>query len=292
MTDYNKETDNKETELQFYSTNNPGVGEIVLVKFTRKDEAFFDAVLLEYPYRGIMNYQDATKKRKVKSWNDHVPIGKQMVALVDEIDINKKIVKLSLAYLDNYVDNLSKNELIDNNYIQQKLIIQFNENKIMESFIKSLCIINNLDIKDIWEKLIHYIDIQRRENNPNDSLWKFFTDNFENIDKWVKSTNLSITVSENIKHLYYKKIENNKRITSKISIISVGGINPLKELLNNSLQNINFNYTFKYDTTPNYILESYSNDSTKEEHDDIINNMINLAKTYEEPNQIFIKIIH
>jgi translation initiation factor 2 alpha subunit (eIF-2alpha) len=237
-----------------------------------------------------MNYQDATKKRKVKSWNDYVPIGKQMVALVDEIDINKKIVKLSLAYLDNYVDNLSKNELIDNNYIQQKLIIQFNENKIMESFIKSLCIINNLDIKDIWEKLIHYIDIQRRENNSNDSLWKFFTDNFENIDRWVKSTNLSITVSENIKQLYYKKIENNKKITSKISIISVGGINPLKELLNNSLKNVN--YTFKYDTTPNYILESYSNDSTKEEHDEIINNMINLAKTYEEPNQIFIKIIH
>jgi translation initiation factor 2 alpha subunit (eIF-2alpha) len=278
-------------DIQFYSTNNPGVGEIVLVKFTKKDEAFFDAVLLEYPYRGIMNYQDATKKRKVKSWNDHVPIGKQMVALVDEIDVEKKIVKLSLAYLDNYVDTPQKTVLINTNYIQQQLIIQFNENKIMESFIKSLCIINNMDIKYIWEKLVHYIDIQRRENNPNDSLWKFFTDNFDNIDEWVKSTNLSITVSDNIKQLYYKKLENNKKITTKISIISVGGINPLKELISKTLKDIEFNYTFKYDTTPTYILESYSCDSSEEDHECIVNNMSALANEYKSPNQIFIKTI-
>ena len=284
-------------DIQFYSTNNPGVGEIVLVKFTKKDEAFFDAILLEYPYRGIMNYQDATKKRKVKSWNDHVFIGKDMVALVDEIDIDKKIVKLSLAYLDNYVDTPQKSELNNinnnnNNYIQQQLIIQFNENKIMESFIKSLCIINNMDIKYIWEKLVHYIDIQRRENSPNDSLWKFFTDNFNNIDDWVKSTNLSILVSDNIKQLYHKKLENNKKITTKISIISVGGINPLKELISNSFKNIEFNYTFKYDTTPTYILESYSNDSTNEDHENIINNMTILANEYKTPSQIFIKTIN
>ena len=276
-------------DIQFYSTENPGVGEIVLVKFTKKDEAFFDAVLLEYPYRGIMNYQDATKKRKVKSWNDHVPIGKQMVALVDEIDIDKKIVKLSLAYLDNYVDTPEKKEIITHNYIQQQLIIQFNENKMMESFIKSLCIVNNMDIKYIWEKLVHYIDTQRRENNPNDSLWKFFTENFENIDEWVKSTNLSISVSDKIKELYNKKLESNKKITTKISIISVGGIEPLKQLINDAFLNIDFKYTFKYDTTPNYILESWSIDSTEEDHLNIVNVMKDLASNYKEPNQIFIK---
>jgi hypothetical protein len=274
--------------LQFYSTENPDVGEIVLVKFTKKDEAFFDAVLLEYPYRGIMNYQDATKKRKIKSWNDHVPLGRQMVALVDEIDVDKKIVKLSLAYLDNYVDmsdikNKEKTELLNTNYVQQQLIIQFNENKMMESFIKSLCIINNMDIKYIWEKLVHYIDIKRRENNSNESLWKFFTDNFENIDEWVKSTDLSITVSDKIKELYNKKIECNKKYSNKIGIISSGGITQLKNLFTQVSEKCDFNYSLRYDTTPYFILET----NCEEEYNIVVDLLKELSKNYNP--EIFIK---
>jgi translation initiation factor 2 alpha subunit (eIF-2alpha) len=273
--------------IQFYSTANPNVGEIVLVKFTQKMEAFFDAVLVEYPYRGIMNYQDATKKRKIKSWNDHVPLNKQMVALVDEIDEEKKIVKLSLAYLDNYVETNNKNELSNPNYIQQQLIIHFNENKMMENFVKSLCIIHNLDLKEIWTKLIYYIDSQRRDEGSTDSIWKFFIDNFESLDEWVKSTDLSIQISDNIKKLYQKKIDSTKKIITRFGIVSLGGIENTKILLNIVLQNINFKYILKYDSTPYYILESYSTDSSEDDHLNILNKLKKEASNFEP--KIFIK---
>jgi translation initiation factor 2 alpha subunit (eIF-2alpha) len=273
--------------IQFYSTANPNVGEIVLVQFTQKMEAFFDAVLVEYPYRGIMNYQDATKKRKVKSWNEHVPLNKNMVALVDEIDEEKKIVKLSLAYLDNYVESENRTELANPSFVQQQLIIHFNENKMMENFMKSLCIMHNLDLKDIWTRLIYYIDSQRREEGSNDSLWKFFTDNFESLDEWVKSTNLSIQISEDIKKLYQKRIESTKKIATRFGIVSLGGTQNTKILLKNVLENIEFKYILKYDSTPYYILESYSNDSSEEDHLNILNSLKLEAEKFDP--KVFIK---
>lgn len=275
--------------VQFYSTANPNVGEIVLVQFTKKMEAFFDAVLVEYPYRGIMNYQDATKKRKVKSWNDCVPLNKNMVALVDEIDEDAKIVKLSLAYLDNYIktDKSNRNELTNPTFIQQQLIIHFNENKMMENFIKSLCIMHNLDLKDIWAKLVHYIDSQRRDEGSNDSLWKFFTDNFDSLDEWVQSTNLSIEISEDIKKLYQRKLESTKKLSTRFGIVSLGGTQNTKQLLKNVLDNVQFKYILKYDSTPYYLLESYSNDSSIDDHLNIIK-MLEIEATKFEP-KIFIK---
>ena len=50
--------------LQYYFTNDPKINELVLVHFTEKCDAFFNVKLLEYPYMGIMNFQDATKKKK------------------------------------------------------------------------------------------------------------------------------------------------------------------------------------------------------------------------------------
>ena len=119
---------------QYYSNNNPTLGEIVLVKFTTRSDSFFDAKLLEYPYRGMMSYSDASKKRRVSSWNKIIPLNKPMVARIDEIDTTAQIVQISIAYLDDMVDdkNLSVTD------IQNKLMVQFTENKILESFIKSL----------------------------------------------------------------------------------------------------------------------------------------------------------
>jgi hypothetical protein len=44
---------------QYYSNNNPTLGEIVLVIFSARSDSFFDAKLMEYPYRGMMSYPDA-----------------------------------------------------------------------------------------------------------------------------------------------------------------------------------------------------------------------------------------
>jgi translation initiation factor 2 alpha subunit (eIF-2alpha) len=88
-------------DFQYYSKPNPSKDEMVLVRFTAIKEGFFDAELLEYPsYTGIMNFKDATKKRRVYSWNKIVPLNKNMVACAEVIDIKNKVVELSIAYFE------------------------------------------------------------------------------------------------------------------------------------------------------------------------------------------------
>jgi len=51
--------------LNFYSIEDPKLNELVIVQFIEKGESFFKANLLEYPYKGLINFQNATKKKKI-----------------------------------------------------------------------------------------------------------------------------------------------------------------------------------------------------------------------------------
>jgi translation initiation factor 2 alpha subunit (eIF-2alpha) len=113
--------------IQYYSTSNPNIDELVLVQFTEKCDAFFNLKLLEYPYEGIMNFQDATKRKKIYTWNKYVQLNKDMVAKIDYIDYNKKIVQVSLAYLEDMFD-----KKLNMMQIQNNLLMYFNENKNLE----------------------------------------------------------------------------------------------------------------------------------------------------------------
>ena len=274
--------------IQYYSKINPTVGELVVVQFTKRTDAFFDAKLLEYPYRGMMNYQDATKKRRVSSWNKIVPLNRNMVAKVDEVDETAKIVQLSIAYLgDVFTEELNPEQ------VQEKLLINFNENKVMESFIKSLCITHDYNYSDIWTGLVHYIDELRQdfnnENENNLSLWKYFCDNILDLDSWIQECNMDTNIGNNIKTLYEKRTEEGiRKIITRVGIISLGGINPTKKLLKDSLTKINYNYILKYDTTPYYIFESNTDDSTVEDHQKFINKLDFGIKNINP--KIFIKV--
>ena len=165
------------SKIQFYSESNPTENELVLVEFITKNNDFFDARLLEYEYRAIMSVQDATKKWKVSSWNKIVPLNKPMVATVEEVDERANVVRLSICYLyDGTTETPDK--------VQEKLMIHFNENKIFEGFIKSLCIVNDYNYDEVWTEFGHYIDRLRREYNDeegeNVSLWDYFFEHFEN----------------------------------------------------------------------------------------------------------------
>lgn len=254
---------------QYYSVDTPVVGELVLVNFTERNDSFFDAKLIEYPYRGMMGYQLVTKKRKVTSWNKLVPLNKNMVTRVEEVDDSAKIVQLSLVYLSDLFD-----EELTPDKIQEKLLVHFNENKVMESFIKSLCIINEYNYKDIWENLGHYIDNLRREyndeNDENVSLWKYFSDNFGDLDNWLVDCELE-DLSESIKHLYAKRTEEGvHKISSRIGIISIGGIVSTKELLRSVLTKLKYPYTFRYDTTPYYLFETSSENTNVNDHQQLV----------------------
>lgn len=269
------------TSNQFYSIINPIVGEIVLVQFIAKTDSFFDAILLEYPYRGMMSYQDATKKRKIYNWSKVVPLNKDMVARVDDIDEKSKIVQISIAHLDEeFKETLT---LIE---IQEKLMIPFNENKLLDHFIKSISVINQIDKNEIWKTLIYYIDSQRQiynEENEEMTLWKYFTTNFEMLDEWCEKVNIDSKLCESIKTMYSKRFDIKYKYASKIGIISPNGINNTKNILSKVLSLLHYKFTFNYDSTPYYLFESFSEDSNKTNHEEFINEL----KKYPE---IFIKV--
>jgi translation initiation factor 2 alpha subunit (eIF-2alpha) len=276
---------------QYYSNNNPTLGEIVLVIFSARTDSFFDAKLMEYPYRGMMSYSDASKKRRVSSWNKIIPLNKPMVARIDEIDTTAKIVQISIAYLDDMVDdkNLSVTD------IQNKLMVQFTENKILESFIKSLCIQTTCNFDIIWQTLVHHIDSKRRIfNNDQDdapiSLWVYFCNNIGDLSEWCVILNISDEIRKMIYELYTKRTDETiKKINSKIKIISPNGILHTQKLLNTCLKTINYKYTFKYMSTPDYILESSTEDSSIADHKKIID--ILKTESQKMTPKVFVQVL-
>jgi translation initiation factor 2 alpha subunit (eIF-2alpha) len=264
------------SDFQYYSTINPTVGELVLVEFTERLDSFFDAKLFEYPYRGMMNFSDASKKRKISSWNKIVPLNKQMVARVDEVDEKAKIVNLSTAYLDEYVPdkNLSPLE------IQEKLLLDFGENKLLESLITSLSTVTKSNYSEIWTGLVHIVDSERREyNEDNDdapmSLWKYFSENFEEkIDGWCEVSGLSSEIKDTLKGIFEKRKEKGpKKITSIIKIISQEGMESTKKLLNKCLSPLSYQFSFKYSTAPNFIFETTTADTSPDDHHELIKSL-------------------
>lgn len=260
--------------VNYYSVEHPESGDLVLAKFTSQIDAFF-GTLVEYSgYRCIMIYKDVVKKRKVASWTKFVPMDKVLVVQADDVDTNKKIVQVSMAYLaDNFKEELTTTQL------QEKLMEPFTENKMFESFIKSVCIVNHLDFKYIWTTLVHYIDELRRETSDNDndddettpSLWKYFTNNFDDIDEWIEACELDKSVGVAIKELYQKRTkEIPKKITSKIGIISLGGVNATKELISKVLAQLKYTHNLHYDTTPYYLFESSTEDSDTGSHNKFV----------------------
>ena len=272
------------SDYQYYSIINPTKGELVLVKFTQKQDSFFCAELSEYPaYNAIMNFSDASRKRKITSWNKIVPLNKCMVAYVDDIDVDKKTINLSIAHLDDHVEgkNLTPNE------IQNKLMEPFNKNKLLEGLIQSLCVIHNYDFKILWEKLIHYIDYERRDYNENVDdelcLYDYFATNCtDKINFWCTESGLELEIGNNLLMLYTKRTQKPPtKITSQIKIISQEGVEGTKKLLNECLSSLSYDFTFNYTTAPNWIFETSSIDTSPDDHHTLVKKLSEKIKELE-----------
>jgi translation initiation factor 2 alpha subunit (eIF-2alpha) len=257
--------------INYYSIEHPESGKRALAMFNRHSNAFFGNLLEYSGYSCIMNYQDIVKKKKVYSWAKFVPMNKILVVQIEDVDTVKKIVQVSMAYLaDNVKEELSRTQL------QEKLMKPFTENKIFESFINSVCIVNSYEFNNIWTTLVHHIDKLRRELDDDDdddmvSLYQYFVSNINDIDKWIKHCNLDESVGIAINTLYQKRIkEYPKKITSKIGIISLGGVNATKQLISNILPQLNCTYNIRYDTAPYYLFETSTKDSNIESHNKFI----------------------
>jgi translation initiation factor 2 alpha subunit (eIF-2alpha) len=271
-------TRNFNKDVQFYSDPEPKENQNVLVRFIKKNDAFFEAELVEYHYRGMMNYSDASKKKRNVNWNKVVPLNKNMIAKVESIDSDAKIVQLSIAYLEN--------EDTDN------IMVLFNENRILESFVGTICFLSK-DVtleyfNHMWTKFVHYIDNDRIKNKSDDSIWKYFNDNYEDImdDMTDILTEQELLL---IKTQYEKKnVEVIQKLVSKIGIISPSGVQVIKQFLTENLKNIKYKYTFKYEATPNFIFESTTEDSSLDDHKKFINMLEISSKTFKPP--VYIKV--
>jgi len=268
---------------EYMFTTMPKVGTTVLAVFTKQKDGYFEAKLVDYPYEGIMNFKDATKRRRISSWNQIVPLNKEMVASIEAID--KDTIQLSTAYFEDI-----KFKDMDEMQIQRELLVPFNENKMFRKFLISLCKIHNYEFLDIWRTFIDDVkmlyDEYMEDAEEEISMWKYFIGNF---DEFVENTNLDKTIVMNMKELYEKnnEIEINK-IVSRIGVISLGGITGTKQLFANVIKNIKYNYTLKYESAPYYIFETSSEDTSDDTHSNFVK-MLESESAKMKDSKVFIK---
>jgi hypothetical protein len=313
--------DNSQLKFQIYYNLDPIIGENVLVKFTERNASHIEAELIEYDYTGIMSYNDATKKKKVYTWNKIIPLNKLMVAKVEDIYENKT-AQISVAYNINTTDILKP----------------FNDNKVLYSTINKICYIYKIDFNDFWKNIVHKIDKKRKDEMNNESLLDAFINNINyvtelinekyenNIDnlplrnglsaKNSDSSNLHLSADINIK-INELLISKNIMYQTRFGLISNESINKTKQVLKNTIEkytiieenNDTLEYEIinktseetsseeiethtdqkipikiKYDSAPYYTLES----NNIEEHQKFI---INLEKECNE-NNVFFKLMY
>ena len=276
------------TNTQYYSVTEPSEGELVLVKFTEQGDGFFVGQLQEYNCRAMMNNSDVTKKRR-PNLNKLVPLDKMMVARVESVDVDARICQLSLAYLDEGVKDS------DSGNLQEKLLASFQENKQMESFMKSMSILHKYDYHEIWTKFVHPIDHHRREYNQEEnedddvSIWKYFNDNIDDLGKWVQESGLDETFGKRVLELHKKKtFKKDQPLLTRFGIISFGGVEATKQLLTRAFADIDYNFSCEYESTPYYMFRSTTNDSSKEDHQKIIT-FLQTEGQKQEP-KIFVEV--
>lgn len=246
-------------DIVFYGNDKPLEGELVMFKFTNRLEHSLQVELIDYDIKGTMTHNNATTKKKVKSWNQLAPLNKPIVGYVESVDT---MVDLSMAY----IDEKSKEylEFID---------VQYN-NKVLKTMVKKFTNKINKNFNTFWEECIHKIDLQR---NRNGILLQYLSDNLNLLDEYLNEDEklLFINLLNDIKET------KNLKFKSKIGLISLDGVTNIKETVTKVINN-HKNITLRLDATPNYFV--YSNN---EEENKLF---INELKNNLDSNRMFLKI--
>jgi translation initiation factor 2 alpha subunit (eIF-2alpha) len=254
-------------DIPIYKNKLPDINENVLVIFTEYKDTHIEAELVEYNLiKGMMIYEDATKKKKIYDWRKEVPLKKTTVAKVEEI-FSDNYIKLSLRYFD-------QNEL------KKELMKPFLDNKILITIIKKICRNNNLDFNTFWTNVIYKINDEKKNDDLNTSILDYISENKELFNNIIKEYFLEHY--EKIINDYDKQILNKiHKIQSKFSLITKHSIENIKELLQLTCSNNkDWEFTLKYETTPNFLLESSSENSSQDNHESFL-------KFLEENSKIF-----
>jgi translation initiation factor 2 alpha subunit (eIF-2alpha) len=242
-------------DIPIYRNKLPLVDENVQVVFTEFKDTHIEARLLDYNnINGMMIYEDATRRKKVYDWKKEIPLNKPTIARVDKI-INSNYVQLSvLGFIDKKKDPED---------LAKELMKPFNDNKILVNIIKKLTKKFNIEFNEFWTDIVYKIDKIRKDEELDESLLETFNNNL-NI---VKEKYNEQFITELDKLLNYKIY----KLVSRFSLITKLNIQNTMNLLNNIEDKNKWLHTIKYDTGSFYILESSSETSSEQNHQDLIN---------------------
>ena len=274
MENSNISSNNETNDFRVYSSKYPKINDSVAVVFINRNESHFEGKLIEYgDITVIMSYNDATKKKKVHSWNKLVPMNKPILARVEEVNAESEWIQVSIAYNQKIKEGEEETEF--------KF---YNDNKSLISLINKICINNSIDFNIFWSNIIYEIDKKRIEES-DENLYEYFNTNLDYYDELVKSKYENHEAIINSTHSNILK--KSYKITSKVGVISMSGISKTQEMFKRLTdENNDWEYKIKYDTAPFYIIESTSNNSSIDNHEDLITKLNNISKEYK----LFIKV--
>ena len=255
--------------IPIYENRLPEIYENVLVTFIEHKDTHIEAKLLEYDnINAMMVYGDATRKKKVYDWKREVPLNKPSIAQVEQIIDNNYVQVSTLRFIDKKKDPKK---------LAVELMKPFNDNKVLVNIIKKLCKTLDIDFNNFWKNVIYQIDKQRREDDNNQSLLDTLSD-MEVIKNIISS------VYSNYEEIMAElgKLLNNKifKIQTKINLITKQDVHNTITFLNFIILDNKWIDTIKYDTGSNYIIESSSELSNQDNHDNLIEVINNRCTEY------------
>lgn len=243
-------------EIPFYDVLKPSNNEVVMVTFTEHKKEYIDGKLIDYPCQLFLNYSDATKKRKVSSWQKIVPLNKSMMAKVEDVDYADNIVRVSLSYMYDSNENEELMEIFSKNY---QLI----------SFFKKLSHFSGIPVNTLWSSIMYKIDANRRKEYESDdmpTLYNYCDQERDFVKSVFEQEGRNDVVDKFFEQIDLRKKEKPQKIVSNVEIISNGGIQNTKIIIEKVLATLTFENSFKYLSAPIYLFESKSDESSDEDH--------------------------
>ena len=120
--------------------------------------------LIDYDLECIMPLKSLTRKKNIKSLNKLTPLNKKFIGWIEEITSTDII--LSFAFVDKECQNY-------------KNLVELNsKNELLKNIFKKYFYKNNLNLNELWEKIIHPIDIIRNEL----SIFDYFVKNIDTLN--------------------------------------------------------------------------------------------------------------
>jgi len=262
--------------IPFYANQKPQANELVLVVLTEISEegSNFQGRLVEYPVNAFLRFEDATKKKRVTSWNNIVPLNKEIIVRVDDTNFSEDTVKISLTYMDEKDkndDKFKKNKSLVS--LVKKNIFEMNNGFTIDAVIPVF--------NDVWKNIFYKIDLKRLDEYE-----------VEDAPTMLDYCNQEIVELKNLfdfnKDFYEKfkeslnelSAEKQHKIISIIGIISNSGVSSTIKLLENIVVDLNIKYSLVYEyykeknkSYPVFVLETSSVDSTELNHSGFISNL-------------------